>query len=166
MEISVAIPFDTSRVPRQALVARPRFDFHTFCSLRRMVAKQRSQWALGSADFMPQLTLHLSEVAEHVDESDFGHLHLEIGVFKLASRAAIGRGDLETWRRHLIWASGLMGRADKGLYDALRVSWLEALFLGETDERYTLARGMLPERLEQALREAERRHSRILARRL
>jgi hypothetical protein len=59
-----------------------------------------------------------------------------------------------------------MGRADKGLYDALRVSWLEALFLGETDERYTLARGMLPERLEQALREAERRHSRILARRL
>lgn len=165
MNLSVAIPFDTSRVPRQDVATRHSFDFQTFCSLRRMVARQRSQWTVGSADFMPQLTLHLPEVAEHVDESDFGHIHLEIGVFKLASRAAIGHGKLEIWRRHLLWMSDLMGRADKALYDALRVSWLEALFLGETDERYTLARAMLPQRLEQALREAERRHALILARR-
>lgn len=155
MNLSVAIP---SAIP-PVIAAKPVFDFKTFCSLRRMVAVQRKQWAIGKADFMLQLTLHLPEVAEQVDESDFGYIHLEVGVFCLASRDAIRRCDMESWRRHLMLASDLFGRADNGLYEALQVSYLEALFLGERDERFTLARGMLPERMARSLHAAELRHA-------
>ncbi len=157
MDTSVAIPSETSPAMPLRVAQKPSFDFHTFCSLRRMVAVQHKQWAFGIADLMPQLALRLPEVAEQVDESDFGYIHLEVGVFRLASRAAIRRGDMEAWRRHLIVASDLFGRADNALYEALQVSYLEALFIDECDERFMLARSMLPERMEHSLRAAELR---------
>jgi hypothetical protein len=153
----------------ESLVARPplavhksSLDFKTFCSLRRMISHQRRQWQVGSADFMQLLALHLPEVAEQVDESDFGYLHLEVGVLKLASRTAIVGRDMSALLRHLLLVTDLLGRADQTLHDALRVSWLEALFLSETGAETIAARGMLPKTMEDMLREVEGRKERKL----
>lgn len=144
-----------------AMTHRHTMDFKTFCSLRRMVAHQRKQWAVGCADFMQLLTLHLPEVAEHVDESDFGYIHLEVGVLKLASHAAIQCRDTSELLRHLILVSDLFGRAEPALRDALRVSYLEALFMDETGPAFSAARCMLPNTMETMLRESEMRMQRM-----
>lgn len=140
---------------------KPALDFKTFCSLRRMVSHQRKQWVAGSADFMQLLTMHLPEVAEHVEESDFGYIHLEVGVLKLASRRAIICRDMSEFLRHLILVSDLMGRADPALRDALRVSYLEALFMDETGAEFSAARCMLPKVMEELLRKSEMKMQRL-----
>lgn len=144
--------------PVSAAMPQPHaLDFKTFCSLRRMVAHQRKKWAVGSADFMQLLTLHLPEVAEHVDESDFGYIHLEVGVLKLATRTAIECRDASALLRHFILVSDLLGRGEAELRDALRISYLEALFLGEAGPEFLAARSMLPDMMEKLLRESEAR---------
>jgi hypothetical protein len=157
LTVAAATAFESlvAHPPLQA--HKPPLDFKTFCSLRHMVSHQRKQWVVGSADFMQLLALHLPEVAEHVDESDFGYIHLEVGVLKLASRSAIMRRNMLELLRHLILVGDLLGRADQPLHDALRVSWLEALFLGESGAETIAARGMLPRVMEDMLRKAEER---------
>jgi hypothetical protein len=157
LTVAAAAAFE-SLIAHPPLVAhKPALDFKTFCSLRRMVSHQRKQWVVGSADFMQLLALHLPEVAELVDESDFGYIHLEVGVLKVASQTAIQCRDMSELLRHLILVSNLLGRADQTLHDALRVSYLEALFLGETGSETIAARSMLPKMMEDILRKSESR---------
>ncbi|MBU1214993.1 MAG: hypothetical protein KKF58_05785 [Gammaproteobacteria bacterium] len=151
----------------ESLVAHPSveahkhtMDFKTFCSLRRMISHQHKKWSVDCGDFMQLLALHLPEVAEHVDESDFGYIHLEVGVLKLASHKAIVGRDMSGLLRHLILVTDLLGRADQTLHDALRVSWLEALFLEECGAEFIAARSMLPKMMEDMLRKAEGRKER------
>ena len=160
LTVAAAAAFESliAHPPLQA--HKPMLDFKTFCSLRRMVSHQRKQWVVGSSDFMQLLTLHLPEVAEHVDESDFGYIHLEVGVLKLASRNAIMARNMSDLLRHLILVRDLLGRADQTLHDALRVSYLEALFLEETGTESIAARGMLPRVMEDMLRQSEEKMNR------
>ena len=130
-------------------------DFKTFSSLRRMVAHQHSKPLIRRADFMKQVLLHLPEVAAFVDEDDFGILHLEIGAMKLATRDAFARCDFATVHKHLALIADLFDRADAELYDAIRISYLEAIFIGETSAAHIVARGMLPSSMDNALRQAE-----------
>jgi len=132
-------------------------DFKTFASLRRMVTHQQSKPLLKRTDFMKQVTLYLPEVAARIEEADFGIVHLEVGAMKLATRDAFGRSDFATIRRHLTLAADLFERADAELYDAIRISYLEPLFLGETSAAQIVARGMLSKPMENALRQAELR---------
>lgn len=164
LTVAAAAAFESLIVHPPRVTHKPALDFKTFCSLRRMVSHQRKQWVVGSSDFMQLLALHLPEVAEHVDESDFGYIHLEVGVLKLASRGAIICRDMSEFLRHLILVSDLLGRADETLHDALRVSYLEALFLGETGAATIAARGMLPKMMEDILRNSEDRMGRMRGR--
>ncbi len=132
-------------------------DFKTFASLRRMVSYQQSKPLLKRADFMKLITLYLPEVAARIEESDFGIVHLEIGAMKLATRDAFNRNDFATVRKHLLLIADLFERADADLYDAIRISYLEALFLGDTSAAHIVARGMLSNALSNALRQAELR---------
>jgi hypothetical protein len=132
-------------------------DFRTFASLRRMVSHQQSKPLLKRADFMKQVTLWLPEVAARIEESDFGVVHLEVGAMKQASRDALARSDFATVRRHLSLVADLFDRADAELYDAIRISYLESLFVGETSAALIVARGMLSPAMENALRQAELR---------
>jgi hypothetical protein len=157
LTIAKAAAFESPIAQPRLLAHRPTLDFKTFCSLRRMVSHQRKQWTVGCCDFMQLLALHLPEVAEHVDESDFAYIHLEVGVLKIASRTAILCRDMSELLRHLILVSDLFGRAEKTLHDALRVSYLEALFLDETGSEFCAARSMLPNTLEDILRKSETR---------
>ncbi|MDD2701348.1 MAG: hypothetical protein PHH36_08935 [Sideroxydans sp.] len=162
LTIATAAAFESLIAP-PAMSHRHAMDFKTFCSLRRMVAHQRKQWVVGCADFMPLLTMHLPEVAEHVDESDFGYIHLEVGVLKLASRQTIMARDMSELLRHLILVSDLLGRAEHELRDALRISYLEALFLNEAGFEFRMARSMLPQMMEMLLQKSEARMKRMCA---
>ena len=157
------IPFPSHTLPRTDLafadgVMQPfehLIDFKTFASLRRMVTHQQGKPLIRRSDFMKQVTLYLPEVAARIEESDFGIVHLEVGAMKLATKAAIAKRDFATVRRHLLLVTDLFDRADAELYDAIRMSWLEALFLGETSTAHMEARSLLSGPMENVLRRAE-----------
>ena len=133
------------------------FDFKTFASLRRMVSHQQSKPLLKRADFMKQITLYLPEVAARIEESDFGVLHLEMGAVKLAAKDAIVNRDFTSVRKYLTLVSEFFDRADAELYDAIRISFLEGLFLEEPSIAYAEARKMLSRAMENVLRQSELR---------
>lgn len=130
-------------------------DFKTFSSLRRMVMHQQDKPLIGRADFMKQVTLYLPEVAALIEESDFGIVHLEVGAMKLATLQAIARRDFLTVRRHLRLVSEWFERADAELREAIRISYLEALFLDERAADRMEARRLLPGQMATLLHETE-----------
>jgi hypothetical protein len=132
-------------------------DFKTFASLRRMVIHQQNKPLVRRTDFVKQVTLYLPEVAARIEESDFGITHLEVGAMKLATRHAIVTRDFVTVRKHLQLIADFFDRADADLYDAIRISYLEALFLDETGSCYAEARRMLSRSMENVLRQSESR---------
>jgi hypothetical protein len=138
-------------------------DFKAFASLRRMVTHQQSKPLIRRADFMQLVTIYLPEVAACIEENDFGIVHLEIGAMKLATKDAFARSDFATVRKHLFLIADLFDRADAELYDAIRISYLEALFLGDTSAAHIVARGMLSRPMENALRQAELRLEKLNA---
>lgn len=155
--------FPTHTLPRNDLpvsdsVIQPfehLLDFKTFASLRRMVTHQQNKPLLKRTDFMKQVTLYLPEVAARIEESDFGVVHLEVGAMKLATKDAIANRDFVTVRKHLSLIAEFFDRADAELYDAIRVSFLEGLFLDETTTSYLEARSMLSRAMGNALRQSE-----------
>lgn len=132
-------------------------DFKTFASLRRMVSHQQSKPLVKRTDFMKQVTLYLPEVSERIEESDFGIVHLEVGAMKLATKNAIANRDFSTVRKHLFLIAEIFDRADAELYDAIRISYLEGIFLDETSSAYMEARSMLSRPMENVLRQSELR---------
>ena len=132
-------------------------DFHTFTSLRRIVTHQQNKPLVRRGDFMKQVTLFLPEVAARIEETDFGYVHLEMGALKLATKEAFAQSDFAAVRKHLTLIADVFERADEELYDAIRVSYLEAIFLCETSAAHIMARGLLSKSLENALRQAELR---------
>ncbi len=140
-----------------AQALEPALDFKTFLSLRRMVAHQQNKPQIRRTDFLKQVTLYLPEVAARIEDSDFGSVHLEVGAMKLATKAAIEQRDWVSVRSHLFMMIDLYDRADAELQDALRISYLEALFLGETSAAYLEARSMLSRPMENVLRQSELR---------
>lgn len=159
------IPFPAHTLPRNELTATDGatqsfehlLDFKTFVSLRRMVDHQRNKPLLRRTDFMKQVTLYLPEVAARIEESDFGIVHLEVGAMKLVTKDAIDSRDFATTRRHLLLIAEIFDRADAELYNAIRISFLEDLFLDETRTAYVEARCMLSRSMENALRQSELR---------
>ncbi len=159
------IPFPSHTLPRidpstTAGVIQPfehLLDFNSFATLRRMVACQKSKPLVKRSDFMKQITLYLPEVAALIEESDFGIVHLEVGALKRATKDAIDDHDLVTVRRYLSLLADLFDRADAELYDAIRISFLEGLFLDETSSAYMEARSMLSRPMENVLRQSELR---------
>ncbi|MDO8988105.1 MAG: hypothetical protein Q7U91_00560 [Sideroxyarcus sp.] len=132
-------------------------DFKTFASLRRMVSHQQSKPLLKRSDFMQQITLYLPEVAARIAECDFGVVHLEVGALKLATADAIANRDFAKVRRYLFLIAEIFERADAELYDAIRISYLEGLFLDEQSNAHLEARSMLSRPMENVLRQAELR---------
>jgi hypothetical protein len=159
------IPFPSRTLPHTRLPIADNLmqpfehllDFKTFASLRRMVTHQQSKPLLRRTDFMKQVTLYLPEVAERIEESDFGIVHLEVGTMKLSTRDAFARSDFATVRKHLSLIADLFDRADAELYEAIRVSYLEALFLDEVSAAHIVARSMLSMPMENVLRQSESR---------
>ncbi len=135
-------------------------DFRSFSSLR-VSLHGRIKPVFGRADFIYQLTLCFPEVAALIDENDFGVLPLEIGAMAAASGEAIARLDFHAVRRHFLFIGKLAERADEGLLDAIQISYLESLLLGETSTAHAEARYLLPKTLGELLRKSERHFERL-----
>lgn len=149
---------DSAKHPAESFL-----DFKTFMSLRRMVGHQQKKPLIGRADFVKQLTLFLPEVADRIEESDFGIVHLEVGALKLATREAIIRRDFATVGAHLSLIVNVFDRADNELYEAICISYLEALFLGETSAAHIEARRLLSRQMESVLKQSEFRRKNMRA---
>ncbi len=124
-------------------------------SLQDMEVHRQRKPPIRCADFIQQVMVHLPAVATFIDESDIGIVHLEVGAMKLATLDAFARSDFTTARKHFSLIADLFNRAEATLYDAIRISYLEALFLGEVSAVHFVARKMLPEQLANALMQSE-----------
>ena len=142
-----------------AALAIPRFqlDFHSFRDLHKIRCIEPSPTTVKSR-FACYLAIYFPEAAALIDESDFGILHLEVGVLKLASRDAIAKGDWDTVSGHFAFVTSLLDNGGGELRNALSVSYLGSLFYGETSHLYAKARALLPRRLSRALESIERHY--------
>lgn len=153
----------TGVIPIQGLAGQDfRLNFNVFSAMRQAVRARTPSvpiTVMGRADFIHHITLHLPEVSSRIEEDDFGVLHLEMGAMKEATRDAIISYEFHTVRRHFAFISYVFEHADTAMYDAIMISYLDALFMGETTPEYHSARSLLPKNLAEALRKAELRYS-------
>lgn len=135
-----------------------RLDFASFVHLRKLMefnTKASPRSVLSS--LASQIAIYLPDVAKRIDESDFGYPHLEIGVLKLATREAIDRRDWATAALHFAFVEHLwLHNTGTDLRDAIRVSYLSAIFDGESELNHEKAKQLLPPVLREILRSGER----------
>ncbi len=142
-------------------VSKP-LDYRAFAYLRQLMCFKSLQPAAGRSRFVSALAAYFPEVAAHIDDSDLGILHLEIGELKLATRQAIAARDWDTASAHFAFMNGLLGEADASLRDAIDVSYLGNLFYGETAVNYAKARCLLPRPLAEALYRVEQHYEHLV----
>ncbi|HSM97710.1 MAG TPA: hypothetical protein VLS47_01740 [Gallionella sp.] len=137
----------------------PRFelDYHSFRSMNKILCIKPSPF-IGKSRFACYLGIYFPETAKRIDEDDFGVLHLEVGVLKLASREAMANGDWDTLAEHYAFVMALIDHGGEEMRDALHVSYLGSLFYGEPARSYARARTLLPRPLAHALERVERHY--------
>lgn len=160
----VLMPFGSQQFEQgmasQGLAHDFRFNFGLFSAMRQAMQSRRAAMpvtVMSRADFIHHVTLHLPEVASRIEEDDFGVLHLEMGAMKLATRESILRYEFHTVRRHFSFIAYLLEHADQELQDAIRVSYLESLFIGEETPEYEHARGLMSKNLLEVLKKLDLR---------
>ncbi len=142
--------------------SRFRLDFRAFGYLQQLMRFKSAQPTPARSDFASRLASHFPEIADRIDESDLGILHLEVGELKLATAHAIARRDWDAVAAHFAFVNDLLqddGNTD--LRDAVHVSYLGNLFYGETSINHAKARCMLPQRLAGALYDIERHYEQL-----
>jgi hypothetical protein len=144
----------TGKVPA---FPRLQLDFNSFRSLNHVLCLKPSPRA-GESRFACHLAIYFPEIAERIDENDFGVLHLEVGALKLASREAIINGDWAAVSSHCSFVAALLKNCGEELNDALCISYLGSLFYGETARNFVSARTLLPPSLAIALENIERHY--------
>ncbi len=140
-----------------AVIPRFQLDYHSFRRLHEVLSAKPAGGAVKSR-FACFLAIYFPEVAAHIEESDFGILHLEVGVLKVLSRHAIVKGDWDTLARHFAFVMALLESGGGELRNALSVSYLGSLFYGELNGNFAVARCLLPRRLARALESIERHY--------
>lgn len=111
--------------------------------------------------FADRLAARFPEVAASIEHADFGVLNLEVDALKLATQAAIRKGDWPTVSAHLAFVDELLQTPDTELHEAIGVSYLTNLFYGETSIDFAKARTLLPKRLAAALDIMERHYEEL-----
>ena len=106
---------------------------------------------VGHAAFDAIVVAQFPEVAEELDSDDRTLLHVEVAAVARATCRAIENSDRETEARHFAILEGILGRAASDVENAIYVSYLENVFLGETRAAYIEARRRLPPRLARGL---------------
>jgi len=98
------------------------------------------------------------EAAEIDDERS---LHMEMSALARATCRAIEKGDEHSIRRHFEFIDSVLSNATSDVENAVHVSYLENVFLGEERAAFVRARSTLPDRLSAALSDLEA-HWRLL----
>lgn len=147
----------TSTIPRLQL------DYKSLRALQGLVARKSLSFD-GNSRFASRLALYIPEVAERIDEGDFGILHLEVGALKMVTHEAITKRDWDVVGQHFAFVAKMFEDAGTELRDALQVSYLGMLFYGETSLNYAKARSLLPKSLAAALMAVEYHYESLLIR--
>jgi hypothetical protein len=113
------------------------------------------------SDFERLLTERFPAIAAEIDDFERGLLHLEMAVFARATCRAIDSGDAGEVQAHVGFVDWLLSDARPDLENAIRVSYLENVFLDSEDPRYVSARAKLSKRLQTTLTELEEHWRRI-----
>lgn len=94
-------------------------------------------------------------IAAEISDIELGLLHLEMAALARATRRAIEIDASREVQAHLAFVDEIFSSAEPKLENAVYVSYLEDVFLGQTGDRYVSARARLSPRLRQALAELE-----------
>ena len=112
--------------------------------------------------FLAALSERFPEVASSITDIEAGLLHPEMSVVSHATRRAIEKQDWQVVQAHFQFLDRIFSNGNEAVRNAVYVSYLENVFLGETAEHFLAARAMLPEMLSTALTELEA-HLKMLA---
>ena len=105
--------------------------------------------------FLQALATRFPKIAANISPIESGLLHPEMAVVSQATQEAIAEQDWEAIASHFAFVEEVLVGADEAVKNAVYVSYVENVFLGETSANYISARAMLPSTLAQALLELE-----------
>ena len=111
----------------------------------------------GREEFLARLRDEFPDVVAHIRPDESGLLHLEMAAFRRATEEAMDAGRLWESERHFRLVEELLEEANPELCNALEVSYLEDLALGECTQARRLA---VHERMPRLLRERLAQHRR------
>ncbi len=107
---------------------------------------------VGREEFLARLTAEFPEVVAKINQYESGTLHCEVGAFRRATEQAMDTGRLWETERHFRLVEELLDAAGPELRNALKVSYLEDLALGEcTPARHSAVKEHMPRALRQIL---------------
>jgi hypothetical protein len=86
---------------------------------------------LGREEFLARLALDFPDAAAGIAKYDSGLLHCEMAAFRRATEKAMDCGRFWEAERHFRWVEEMLKVAGPELRNALEVSYLEDLALGE-----------------------------------
>jgi hypothetical protein len=103
---------------------------------------------LGREEFLARLRADFPEAAAGIRSDEAGLLHCEVAAFRRATEEAMDAGRLWESERHFRLVEELLPLAGSDLENALEVSYLEDLALGNcTPARYQAVKERMPEPL-------------------
>ena len=105
--------------------------------------------------FLQALATRFPEVAENITDIESGLLHPEMAVVSHATQEAIGTESWQTVAAHFSFIAEVFADGNAAIKNAVCVSYLENVFLGEASINHLSARAMLPPALAVALAELE-----------
>lgn len=105
--------------------------------------------------FLRALAGRFPSIAQSIGDLERGLLHAEMGVVSDATRTEIAVRNWESVKEHFSFIAEVFVAADDAVRNAVYVSYLENVLLGETAEHFAQARAMLPPVLVQAMAELE-----------
>jgi hypothetical protein len=126
-----------------------------------MTAVIPASGVIDRAEFVRRLGERFPAVAAQIDETDRGLLHLEMAVLARATSAAIEAKNDASVAELLSFAEEILGAADSSVENAIYVSFLENVFLGETRPGYVAHRERLSPRLAKGLAALEQHFERL-----
>jgi hypothetical protein len=95
-------------------------------------------------EFIDALTLRFPEVTSEIMDISDGLLHCEMADFARCSHTAILEGNFSVAKAHIDFIHEALLKASPALQNAIIVSYLENVFLGETAPNFLQTRTALP----------------------
>jgi hypothetical protein len=103
--------------------------------------------AIGHRQFLELLTREFPELADLIGDED-GLLHLEVAAFRRATEDSMDAGSLWTAEKHFRFVARVLADASPEVDNALGVSYVEDLALGEcTPARHRAVKERMPKNL-------------------
>jgi replicative DNA helicase len=118
-------------------------------------------------EFINMLIDRFPEIAEDIDESSQGLLHLEMQALARAAQAAISAENIDSVSKHFEFIDEVFRRGDQEVKNAVCVSYLELIRFDGRRAKRIKARNMLSQALKTASIELEKYNAelKLIARR-